>query len=56
MKLEKGVEGLIHISKIPPGTKLKIGDKIKVYIEKLDTKRRKLSLLLEQTKKPVTYR
>ncbi len=56
VKLEKGVEGLVHISKIPPGTKLKIGEKIKVYIEKLDTKRRKLSLLLEQTKKPVTYR
>ncbi len=56
VKLEKGVEGLVHVSKIPPGTKLKIGDKIKVYIEKLDTKRRKLSLLLEQTKKPVTYR
>ncbi len=56
VKLEKGVEGLIHISKIPPGTKLKIGQKIKVFIEKLDVKNRKLSLLLEQKKKPVTYR
>lgn len=56
VRLEKGVEGLVHISKIPPGTELKIGEKVKVYVEKLDTKRRKLSLLLEQTKKPVTYR
>ncbi len=56
VKLDKGIEGLIHISKLSKDAQLKIGEKIKVYIEKLDTKRRKISLLLEQTKKPITYR
>jgi len=56
VKFEPGVEGLIHISKIEEGNELKIGQKIKVYIEKIDKKNRRISLLLPQKEKPVTYR
>lgn len=56
VKFEPGVEGLIHISKIKEGQELKIGEKVKVYIEKIDDKNRRISLLLPQKEKPVTYR
>ena len=56
VKFEPGVEGLIHISKIPEGQDLKLGSKIKVFIEKIDNKNRRISLLLPQKEKPVTYR
>ncbi|GIW62191.1 MAG: 30S ribosomal protein S1 [Patescibacteria group bacterium] len=56
VKIDKGIEGLIHISKLPKDRDLQIGQKVKVYIEKLDLKRRKISLLLEQTTKPLMYR
>ncbi len=56
VKFEPGVEGLIHISKIPEGQELKLGSKIKVFIEKIDNKNRRISLLLPQKEKPVTYR
>jgi len=56
VKFEPGVEGLIHISKIPDGQELKLGSKIKVFIEKIDNKNRRISLLLPQKEKPVTYR
>jgi len=33
-----------------------MGDKIKAYIEKVDKRSRKMSLVLTQKEKPVTYR
>ena len=56
VSLEPGVEGLIHITKIPPGKKLIIGEKVNVYIEEVDKKSRRISLGLVLTEKPVGYK
>jgi len=56
VKLEPGIEGLIHISKLTGKENLKIGTKIKAFIEKAEKRNRKMSLVLTQQKKPVTYR
>lgn len=54
--LEPGIEGLVHITKIPPDKKLKEGDEVSVYIEEIDTKKKKISLGLILTTKPVGYK
>lgn len=51
VKLESGIEGLIHISKLTGGVGLKEGDKVKVYIESIDVDKRKISLGLVVTDK-----
>jgi len=56
VRFEPGVEGLIHISKIKDEQELKLGQKVNVYIEKVDKKNRRISLLIPQKEKPVTYR
>lgn len=56
VRLEPGVEGLIHISKLSGEEKFDIGQKVKVFIERINDKDRRMSLILPQTAKPVTYR
>ena len=56
VELEPGIEGLIHITKIPPGKKLKKGDTVNIYIEDIDKKAKKISLGLVLTQKPVGYK
>ncbi len=56
VKLDEGIEGLIHISKLTQGTELEVGKPVSVYIEKIDTKARRISLVLAQFEKPVMYR
>lgn len=56
VQLEPGIEGLIHITKIPPGKKLQEGQEINIYVEEIDSKERKLSLGLVLTAKPVGYK
>ena len=56
VNLEPGIEGLIHISKIPPKVKLKEGEKVKCFIEHIDKERRRLSLVLTPTEKPIGYK
>ena len=57
VELEEGVEGLIHITKIPPGTKLEEGSSVNCYIEDINARDRKISLgLVVTTSKPVGYR
>jgi len=56
IQLEPGVEGLIHITKIPPDRKLHRGDEVKVYIEDIDEQEKRLSLGLVLTAKPVGYK
>jgi len=56
VRLEAGVEGLVHVSKFTPETKMVVGDKMKVYIESLDVERRKISLGLVLTQKPLIYK
>jgi len=56
VKLEPGIEGLIHISKIPPNVQLKEGEEVKCYIEHVDKKSRRLSLEMALTEKSVIYK
>ena len=56
VKLEPGIEGLIHISKLTGEENFKIGQKVKVFIERIIVKERRMSLILPQKVRPVTYR
>lgn len=56
VRLEPGVEGLIHISKLSGEEQLEIGSKVKVFIERINDKDRRMSLILPQTEKPILYR
>lgn len=56
VELEPGVEGLIHMTKIPPGEKLEEGQEVNVYLEEIDVKKRKISLGLILTRKPIGYK
>lgn len=53
VNFEPGVDGLIHISKIPAGEEPKVGDKIDVFVETVDPENRRmsLSLVLKTTEK-----
>lgn len=54
--LDKGIEGLIHISKIPAEKALKVGDKVDCFVESIDKETRKMSLGLVLKEKPVGYK
>jgi small subunit ribosomal protein S1 len=56
IQLEPGVEGLLHMTKIPPGRELSEGDDVEVYIEEVDEKARRISLGLVLMRKPVGYK
>ena len=54
--LENGVEGLIHISKIPPDEAMDVGKKLECTIESVDTAARRISLVPVIKAKPILYR
>jgi ribosomal protein S1 len=56
ISLEPGIEGLLHITKIPPAQRLSVGDKVNCYIEEIDPKEKRISLGLILTSKPVGYK
>lgn len=56
VRLETGVEGLVHISKLAGGVELKAGEKVRVYIESIDVAKRKISLGLLNTDKKILYK
>lgn len=56
VRLEPGIEGLIHISKIPPGEEPKEKETVECIIESVDPLKRKISLSLVPKGKPVGYR
>lgn len=56
VRLEPGVEGLIHASKLKGDEKLEVGQTVKAFIERVSKPARRLSLVLPQKAKPVTYR
>ncbi len=56
VKLDPGIEGLIHISKIPPGEEPKEKERVDCIIESVDSLKRKISLSLVPKGKPVGYR
>lgn len=56
VRLEPGVEGLIHVSKLAGTEDFEIGQKVTVFVERISKKERRMSLLLPQADKPVFYR
>jgi ribosomal protein S1 len=56
VNLQPGIEGLIHISKIPAEKSFKVGEKVDCFVEFLDKENRRLSLGLVLKEKPVGYK
>jgi ribosomal protein S1 len=56
VNFEAGIDGLIHVSKMPPGREFKVGDEVDTYIEMLDVEHRRMSLGVVLTEKPVGYK
>lgn len=54
--LSPGIEGLLHISKVAPGEEPKAGDAITCIIEDIQADKRKISLSMTLTEKPIGYR
>ena len=54
--LEPGVDGLIHISKIPTGNEPKVGEEVSVFVESVDVDQRRMSLGMVLTEVPVGYK
>ena len=51
------MEGLVHVSKLVNGVNLKENEEVDVYIESIDTAKRKISLgLVESDKSKVIYK
>ncbi len=56
VRFEPGIEGLIHISKVGTSSEFAVGKKVKVFVEKVDAKNRRMSLITAETEKPIFYR
>ena len=56
VNFDKGVDGLIHISKKPADKEFKVDQDIEVFVEMLDVKNRRMSLGVVLTEVPVAYK
>lgn len=56
VNFERGIDGLIHVSKKPQGKEFSLGETVDVYVEMLDAKSRRMSLGVVLTEVPVEYR
>lgn len=56
VNLKSGIEGLIHASKMPAEAAFKEGQELEVFIESIDTDKRRLSLGVVLSAKPVDYK
>ena len=56
IEVEPGLEGLIHISKIPAETKIDVGDKVDCFVEAVEADKRRLALGLVLKEKPIGYK
>ncbi len=56
VNFDKGVDGLIHISKKPADKEFKVGDSLEVFVEMIDVKNRRMSLGVVLTEVPVAYK
>ena len=56
VNIRAGIEGLIHASKMSGDAGYKIGEEVNVFIESIDTDKRRLSLGVVLTAKPVDYK
>ena len=54
--MEKGIEGLIHASKMPADMAFAEGQEVEVFVESVDLEKRRLSLGVVLTEKPVGYK
>ncbi|MEK7458603.1 MAG: S1 RNA-binding domain-containing protein, partial [Patescibacteria group bacterium] len=54
--VEPGIDGLIHISKVPAGEEPKVGQKISVSVEKLEPEVRRMSLSMVLSEVPMGYK
>lgn len=56
ISLDNNIEGLVHISKIPPEKQFAAGEEVDCLIESVDTKKRRISLELVLKEKPIGYK
>lgn len=56
VRMEKGIEGLIHASKMPADRVFHEGDAVDVFVESVDVEKRRLSLGVVLSAKPVGYK
>ncbi len=56
ISLEGGLEGLIHISKIPPELSLEVGTEVSCSVDSVDLKSHRISLVPIAKAKPILYR
>lgn len=56
VEIEPGVEGLVHLTQIPPGVRFSEGQEVNIYVEEIDSKAKKMSLGLVLSTKPVGYK
>lgn len=56
IEIEKGIEGLLHVSKIPTGREFQNGEAIECMVELVDPEKHRISLSLLPTEKPMGYR
>lgn len=54
--LEDGLEGLVHISKIPPELNLEVGREVSCTVDSVDLKSHRISLVPVAKAKPILYR
>ena len=56
VELAPGVEGLIHITQVPPSVKLSVGSEVKCTVEEVNVKDKRIALGLVLTTAPVGYK
>jgi small subunit ribosomal protein S1 len=56
VELPGGIEGLLHISKIPAEMLIKPGDEVECFVESVDMEKRRLGLGLVLKAKPMMYK
>lgn len=56
VELIPGVEGLIHITQVPPSVKLGVGSEVKCTVEEVNTKDKRIALGLVLTSIPLGYK
>jgi small subunit ribosomal protein S1 len=56
VNFDKGIDGLIHISKKPAEREFAMGESVEVFVEMIDVKNRRMSLGVVLTEVPVSYK
>lgn len=56
VELAPGVEGLIHITQVPPSMKINVGDEVKCTVEEVNPKDKRIALGLVLTSIPLGYK